>query len=152
MGYIPSTSGFTCVGDLSVVWTDLGRKYILERQDKDKSLVYYFSLSDRDKNYINALEPANSFIPDLTGNVNACLPATLSNIVLNPIQVEGNGNSNIIDYRTKSLKGCVGEPLTFDCSKYYDMYPINPSDPRASERLGDSIWECFISEFSGTLT
>lgn len=154
MGFLPaSISGFTCVNDLSITWTDLGRKYLISRKEKERTLVYFFSLSDRDKDYTNVFEPESGFVPDLTGDHNRCLPATFSNIILNPIQVEGDVSSSvsIIDYRTKSLKTCIGGNGV-DCSKYYDMYPLDSTDPRSSEVYGASIWECIIGDFMGTLT
>lgn len=151
MGYISAFSSFTCNNIIDVHWTELGRKYLMSfGAQRTRSQIYYFSLSDTDKNYINVQEPAPGFIPDLTGDHTLCLVPTASNRVRNELTVEGNTGNNVIDYRSKTLKAC--DTIRIDCSRYYDMYPLDASDLRSSEILVDSIWTCIISNFQGSLT
>ncbi len=152
MGYIPSVSGLTCVGELDVHWTELGRKYLIGlKKPKSGSMIYYFSLSDTDKNYFSIVEPTPNFIPDITGDHTLCLIPTYSTRVRNELTLDDLYSSNTIDYRTKALRDCI--PITLiDCSKYYDMYPLLSSDTRSSEIFIDSIWSCIIGNFEGSLT
>ncbi len=150
MGYIPAFSSFTCSNSIGVQWTALGRKYLMSFGSAERSQIYYFSLSDTDKNYINTLEVQPDFIPNITGDMTSCLIPTASNRVRHELNVQGlSASTTTIDYRSKPLKAC--DVYTIDCSRYYDMYPLSSSDTRSSEILGDSIWTCIIGNFGGSL-
>lgn len=147
MGYIQGTSGFTCVGNLTITWTAIGREYLMGKKPRSNSRIQYFSLSDNDINYISAIKPTFNFIPNITGKEDTCLIPTYKNQVRYPIVVEGSEN-NIIDYRSKPLKTCDSKPI--DCADYYDIRPLYTSDSRTNESL-QVIWDCIIGQFEGTL-
>lgn len=155
MGYIvPDINDSVCSGNLTVYWTDIGRQYLLGiKKPKNGSIPYYFSLSDCDKNYINDLNIEKGFVPDLTGDHTVCLLPTVSDIVRNQIETitVSDDNIPIIDFRNKKMPLCTNINNDVDCSYYYDMEVLNLSDPRTYELLGDSIWDCIIGDFEGTL-
>ncbi len=151
MGYIvPNINDSICSGNLTVYWTDIGRQYLLGiKKPKLGAIPYYFSLSDCDKNYINNINIQSGFVPDLTGDHTVCLLPTASDIVRNQIETitVSDDNIPILDFRNRKMLLCK----FFDCSYYYDIYPLDDSDPRSSEILGDSIWDCYVKDFDGTL-
>ncbi len=154
MGFLVSNDENTvCLGELTIFWTDIGKQYLLgAKKPKNGSIPYYFSLSDCDKNYLINVNLENGFVTDLTGNHNVCLLPTVSDITRNIIDAKPLNASNVvvIDYRNSNMPTCGINTNINDCSYYYDLYPLNTSDIRSSD-LMESIWNCYVADFLGTL-
>ena len=145
MGFLKS-NGIVCDGNITVFWTDIGREYLMGfKKPKDGAVPYYFSLADGDTNYLNQFEPQAGFIPDLTGNHNQCLLPTKDTIVRNQLTVENKLGKLI------PLISNVRDCNISDCSEYFDMQPLDDTDSRVGQTLGDSIWDCIVGDFDGTL-
>lgn len=153
MGYIPATA---CNYTVNVYLTDLGREYLI-KGDTSKSTVKYFTLGDSDTNYLVAKTdnaegyrniPEIDFIPALGGDVEGCLKVTKAVEIKSRISVTGSTDTdNIIFYNTTAkIKTCaaiINNPI--DCSSYADEIALE------SEVLVDTIWECLVENFNGTL-
>lgn len=145
MGFLDS-NGISCEGVLTVFWTPVGRKYLIER-NKDGYTPTDFSLGDSDVNYINKFEPQAGFISDLGGFKNFCIIPTRATKIAYNIEVD-NINNQLVPNSVLNIRSCVP---TIDCSLYYDMKQLDNTDSRSSEILGDSIWDCVVGDFEGSL-
>jgi hypothetical protein len=153
MGYIPATA---CNFTIEVYLTELGREYLVKK-DTTRSTVKYFTLGDSDANYLIAKKdnsegyrniPELDFLPGLSGTLNPCFNATRVRSVKHRLTYTSDTTQeNTVFLNTKArIKTCgqiIDNPI--DCSTYSSEIALD------SEVLADTIWECLVENFDGTL-
>lgn len=72
-----------CDTELTVYYTPTGKELLLDNSPKELK-IKYFGFSDNDINYLTSLKPSKGEVPDLSGNVDECLPKIRNCIDVRP--------------------------------------------------------------------
>ncbi len=147
MGFVSESNSIL----LTAFYTQKGRAYYLNGQDKDKRILY-FSLGDSDTNYITAsntnisTDEANvldsGFVPDLSGNYSDCIKTvadgtpTSSFLIYQPTGITNTAKEiRFFDPLNNNYDGKNELDIKVDLGKYmawlkkFSQYSTNNSDP-----------------------